>query len=69
MLLQDDLFGAELPQADCIYDRASMIAILPKLRGQYCDVLLGCLKPGGRILCMGIQRQVAADVGPPWVFL
>lgn len=63
------MFSARLPQVDCIYDRASMIAVLPAVRRQYADTLLGCLKPGGRILCITLTREVAPDVGPPFSVL
>jgi hypothetical protein len=62
---QDDLFAAQIPKSDLIYDRASNIAVLPAVRPQYADTMLRCLKPGGKILAITLERQVAPDVGPP----
>ncbi|KAI9016808.1 thiopurine S-methyltransferase [Hyaloraphidium curvatum] len=68
-IIQDDLFAAELPPSDCIYDRASMIAVLPSLREKYADTILSCLEPGGRILAVTLERPVPPDVGPPFTLL
>jgi Thiopurine S-methyltransferase (TPMT) len=49
-----DFFGLDADatggQVDSIWDRASMVAIDPVLRGAYVNVMKKLLKPGGTIL-------------------
>jgi thiopurine S-methyltransferase len=55
-----------------IYDRASIVAIEPKLRSKYVGILDKLLRPGGRILLVALERVAseenpsAATQGPPF---
>lgn len=54
---------------DVIYDRASMVAIDPKLRSSYVNVLSRLLSKGGKILLVVLERQgteEAVKKGPPF---
>lgn len=73
-LLKGDFFGLDADatggQFDSIWDRASMVAIDPALRGDYVDVMKKLLKPGGTILLMTIERRTGTEdglkMGPPF---
>ena len=61
---QDGLF-------DAVYDRASMIAVHPSLRGKYASQMGDVLRPGGTMLLVTIdRRETSSDEakrdGPPF---
>ena len=66
--LQSSIIGS----FEAIYDRASIVAIEPELRGKYVKILDSLLKVGGRILMVGLTRVAspekafAAKKGPPY---
>ena len=54
---------------DAIYDRASLVAIEPKLRKAYVDVQGNLLRPGGKILLVVLERKGTEEgmkMGPPY---
>jgi thiopurine S-methyltransferase len=72
-LLKGDYFELDATKTDgkfdFIYDRASMVAIEPKLREAYVNVLGSLLAPGGTILLMVVERQGTEEgmkKGPPY---
>ena len=73
-LLKGDFFGLDADAAggqfDSIWDRASMVAIDPALRGTYVNVMKKLLKPGGSILLVTFERRTgteeAVKMGPPF---
>lgn len=73
-LLKGDFFGLDADatggQVDSIWDRASMVAIDPALRGAYVNVMKKLLKPGGTILLVTFERRAGTEegvkMGPPF---
>ena len=51
---------------DAIYDRAALVALLPKQREQYATHCLSLLKPGGNILLITYDSPVEDNQGPPF---
>lgn len=53
-----------------VWDRASLIALVPALRAKYVQSVSGALAPGGRILLRTLERaagtEVAKKAGPPY---
>lgn len=72
-LLKGDYFALDASKAggtfDVIYDRASLVAIEPKLREAYVDIQGALLQPGGRILLVVLERKGTEEgmkKGPPF---
>ncbi|KAG7352901.1 thiopurine S-methyltransferase [Nitzschia inconspicua] len=72
-LLKGDYFELDATKTDgvfdFIFDRASMVAIDPKLRESYVEVLGSLLAPGGTILLVVLERQGSDEAmkqGPPF---
>jgi len=73
-LLKGDFFALDSDATggkfDSIWDRGSMVAIDPRLRESYVDVMKNLLKPGGTILLVTVERRAGADeglrAGPPF---
>eukprot|EP00529_Nitzschia_sp_RCC80_P025781 CAMPEP_0113482328 /NCGR_PEP_ID=MMETSP0014_2-20120614/22861_1 /TAXON_ID=2857 /ORGANISM="Nitzschia sp." /LENGTH=351 /DNA_ID=CAMNT_0000375839 /DNA_START=32 /DNA_END=1087 /DNA_ORIENTATION=- /assembly_acc=CAM_ASM_000159 len=64
--LDDTVTGGKF---DIIYDRASLVAIEPKLRQAYVDVQGNLLRPGGKILLAVLERRGTEEgmkMGPPY---
>jgi len=55
---------------DVIWDRASMVAIIPSLREQYVKLLKHIIKPGGTILLCALDKRTGTkegiQSGPPF---
>jgi len=49
-----------------ILDRAALIAIEPRRRADYAKRLLELLRPGGRLLLVGLEYDPAKMAGPPF---
>jgi thiopurine S-methyltransferase len=68
MLLHGDFFETDEKATDgrfeVIFDRASLVAIQPKLREDYVKVMSGLIKPGGLILLVVLVRS--DENGPPF---
>lgn len=72
-LLKGDFFDLDPEttggQFDVIFDRASMVAIEPRLRHKYVDIIGKMLRPGGKLLLVVIERSTGTDAdkdGPPF---
>ncbi|MCA9718169.1 MAG: methyltransferase domain-containing protein [Myxococcales bacterium] len=69
-VLQGDFFAlAELPGLgvfDCVWDRAALVAVEPARRDAYVAVVLGLLRPGGRVLLNAFEYDQTRRSGPPW---
>ncbi|NKB76762.1 MAG: thiopurine S-methyltransferase [Gammaproteobacteria bacterium] len=68
-LLQGDIFAlteADLPSVDVVYDRASLIALPPKMRRQYADHLSALLNTNDQILLIGMDYDQNKMKGPPF---
>ena len=73
-LLKGDYFHFDETASDgrfgAIFDRASLVAIDPKLRRDYVDVIGKVIAPGGKILLVTLERrgsdQAAVQSGPPF---
>jgi thiopurine S-methyltransferase len=72
-LLKGDFFELDATKTDgkfdLIFDRASMVAIEPKLRQAYVDVLGSLLAEGGTILLVVLERKGTEEgmkMGPPF---
>jgi thiopurine S-methyltransferase len=64
---QEDFFTVNLPApADAAYDRAALIAMPPARRPQYAGHLLRLLRPGARILLIGLEYDAGVTGGPPY---
>jgi len=65
--LDDDMTGGKF---DCIFDRASLVAIQPELRERYVETMGKLMKPGGTILLVTLDRRDGTDdakkAGPPY---
>ena len=64
--LDDTISGGRF---DAIFDRASLVAIEPRLREDYVNTMSRLLAPGGRILLVTIERTSGtqdAKLGPPF---
>ena len=64
--LDDTVTGGKF---DIIYDRASLVAIEPKLRQAYVDIQGNLLRPGGKILLVVLERKGTEEgmkMGPPY---
>jgi thiopurine S-methyltransferase len=62
-----DLDPARHGTFDAIWDRAATIALPAERRGDYAHRLLDLLAPGGRILLVGLEYDVARMNGPPFM--
>mmetsp|Transcript_28913 Transcript_28913/g.92396 ORF Transcript_28913/g.92396 Transcript_28913/m.92396 type:complete len:221 (-) Transcript_28913:136-798(-) len=62
--------GAAGGAFDGVYDRASLVAILPEHREAYVDVMANVVRPGGHILLVTFERRKgepeAMAAGPPF---
>jgi len=73
-LLKGDFFALDSDATggkfDSIWDRGSMVAIDPRLRESYVNVMKNLLKPGGTILLVTLERRTGTDegvrAGPPF---
>ncbi|KAL3908877.1 MAG: hypothetical protein SGILL_008315, partial [Bacillariaceae sp.] len=72
-LLKGDYFDLDSTKTDgefgMIFDRASMVAIEPKMRPAYIDILGKLLAPGGIILLVVLERKGSEEAmkkGPPY---
>ena len=73
-LLKGDFFklteDATSGKFDAIFDRGSLVAIDPKMRSNYIEVIGNVISPGGRILLVTVERQgrdaEAVKKGPPF---
>lgn len=73
-LLRGDLFDLDDDMTDgkfdCIFDRASLVAIRPELRERYVETMGKLMKPGGTILLVTFDRRDGTDdamkAGPPY---
>ena len=61
-----DVGQKEIGQVDAIYDRAALVALLPKQREAYVEHCWSLLKPGGSILLITYDAPVSDDKGPPF---
>jgi len=52
-------------QVDGIWDRGSMVAIPPGRRAEYASLLAALLRPGGRLLLLGLHYNETQAQGPP----
>jgi len=51
---------------EVIYDRAALIALPPKLRSDYVEILKNFLTPGGSILLISLEYDAKEMDGPPF---
>eukprot|EP00538_Stauroneis_constricta_P011622 CAMPEP_0119554230 /NCGR_PEP_ID=MMETSP1352-20130426/6779_1 /TAXON_ID=265584 /ORGANISM="Stauroneis constricta, Strain CCMP1120" /LENGTH=350 /DNA_ID=CAMNT_0007600791 /DNA_START=39 /DNA_END=1091 /DNA_ORIENTATION=- len=75
-LLKGDFFdfgpsAVDGTQFDAMFDRGSLVAIDPSMRGKYLGVIGNCIAPGGRILLVTLERRSADNPeatkkGPPF---
>ena len=68
-VLQGDVFALgriEIEPFDGIWDRASIVALDPKTRQAYAEVLLRHLRPGGSILMRTFSYDASVMDGPPF---
>jgi thiopurine S-methyltransferase len=72
-LLMGDFFGLDSTKAggtfDLIFDRGSMVAIEPKMRDSYVEIISNLLGPEGQILLVALERkgpEEAMKEGPPY---
>jgi thiopurine S-methyltransferase len=72
-LLKGDFFELDASKTDgefdLIFDRASLVAIEPKMRQAYVDVLGSLLSAGGTILLVVLERKGTEEgmkMGPPY---
>lgn len=61
-----DLFKHQESDYDAIYDRASMVALPPKMRADYTKHLLSCLKENGQLLLIAFEYDQEKVPGPPF---
>jgi hypothetical protein len=66
-LLKGEFFALDSDAAggkfDSVWDRGSMVAIDPRLRESYVNVMKNLLKPGGTILLVTLERRAGTDEG------
>ena len=72
-LLKGDFFELDSTKAggtfDLIFDRGSMVAIEPKMRDSYVEIISNLLGPGGQILLVTLERKGSEEAmkqGPPF---
>jgi thiopurine S-methyltransferase len=68
-LLCGDFFAFERERHGdfpAILDRAALVAIEPRRRADYAKRLLELLRPGGRILLVGLEYDESKMAGPPF---
>ncbi|GAQ84841.1 hypothetical protein KFL_002080180 [Klebsormidium nitens] len=68
-ILRGDFFeltSASAGTFDLCLDRAALVAVHPSLRGKYVAALDGVLKPGARILLVGMNYNQEEMSGPPY---
>lgn len=61
-----DLTREQLAGVTLVYDRASMVALPPSMRGKYAAHLLGLLQGGARILLIAFDYAQDEMPGPPF---
>ena len=64
-----DFFTVEsthLPRIEAVFDRASLIALPPKMRAAYAGYLAGLLDPGTRALLVTLEYPQEEMRGPPF---
>lgn len=61
-----DLSREHLADAKAVYDRASMVALPPEMRGHYVKHLLEILPPDAKILLVTLDYPQAEMQGPPF---
>jgi thiopurine S-methyltransferase len=57
---------ARLGDFPAIYDRAALVAMPAERRGDYAARLLSLLRPGGRLLLVGMEYDETKYAGPPF---
>ena len=74
-LLRGDFFALNKDElddksVDVVWDRASLVAIKPELRGEYLETVRKVIKPGGVILLVTVDRREGTEEaklrGPPF---
>lgn len=68
-LIQENIFqlrAEDLDPIDGIYDRAALVALEPKTRQQYADLMLSLLPTGGHIFLISFEMPRPLDQGPPF---
>ncbi len=60
------LTGKDAGQFDCVYDRASLVAVEPSRRDAYVATLERLLGPGGDILLVTLEYDQTQMNGPPF---
>ncbi|KXN68658.1 hypothetical protein CONCODRAFT_86367 [Conidiobolus coronatus NRRL 28638] len=53
-------------KVDAVFDRGSMVAILPKLRKDYIKFMQKWVKPGSKLLLHGPEYDTSLKEGPPF---
>lgn len=61
-----DIFTTPVQPVDIIYDRGALVAFPEEMRAEYVRRLLSVLKPGGRILLIGLDFAPADSAKPPF---
>lgn len=61
-----DLSKHDLAKTSAVYDRASLIALPPEMRGRYADHLLSILPPAAQILLITLDYPQQEMAGPPF---
>lgn len=61
-----DYFNAPIDDVELIYDRAALIAMPESMRQAYVEKLKSVLKPGGKILLVGLDYAQEEMAGPPF---
>jgi len=72
--VQADFLGLDPPAAsalelgpfDAVFDRGALVAVAPGDRGRYADVLAGLVRPGGKVLFVGVEHDCKRPEGPPF---
>jgi len=68
-MLQGDFFSVAPPIAgafDAVYDRAALVALDPKTRATYVEVLRSVMNKGARMLLVAFTYDQHLVDGPPW---
>ena len=66
LLRMDMLTFRQESSFDLIYDRAALVALLPKQRSCYLNILHRALKPGGLLALVGFTYKGGTLIGPPF---
>lgn len=61
-----DVAPGDIADVSAVYDRASLIALPPDMRGRYAQHLTALLKPGTRVLLVTMEYPQEQMQGPPF---